>query len=362
MSHPRTPTAHARRAPGAVLLVLVLALVSGCGLRLETPPPAAPTPDAREAARQRASADAVAIDVLAAAGAPAGDPAAAPPSDPAGEAVAAARAAAASDAQVHLDALGALDQPEGATTGDDADPGAGSDAAATDGTTDGTPPAPDAVTPAPEPTAAAPEVLANRLTEAAATARADAATIGDGPLARLLGSIAVNRLLSAARLADAAGLKAPPVPAVVLPESVPDGVGAADLEALIASEDAAGYALEVVAAKHDGDLRSRAGDRAAVHRDRAQTWAELADVDGTGLDPRRVAYALPDGLDDAATAADLAQSLETALADHYAGLVAAAGPDARVAFVDAVAEATAQAVAWGAPLPALPGLPERGQG
>ncbi|WNB84908.1 hypothetical protein [Cellulomonas sp. ATA003] len=211
MSQPRTAVARPARPSAALglVLVIVLTLVAGCGVRLETPPPAAPSPDAQESARQRASADAVALEVLA-------GPADAPP-DPAADPLGAARAAVAADARVHLDALGGLYHPDPATTppadGDDTRTTTGTSTRTDTGTaadaTGASPTPGTAAAPVPEPAPAAPEVLASALTEAAATARADADAVADGPLARLLASIAVNRLLAADRLADASGLAAP---------------------------------------------------------------------------------------------------------------------------------------------------------
>ncbi|GAA2728361.1 DUF4439 domain-containing protein [Cellulomonas aerilata] len=341
MPSPRTPAPRAVRTALAVALVLVLSLLAGCGVRLETPPPAPLVPDVNEVARQRASADSVALEVLA--GAPVA------PADPAVDPVGAARADVAAAASAHLDLLGGLyDAGPGATAGT---PGP-----------DGDRPDSPAATRGPTPAAATPDALVTALTDAASAARADTATVTDGPLARLLGSIAVSRSLAAARLAAAAGLGAPSPPTVDLPGERPDGLTDADLSAIVAAEDSAGYGYEVVAAKHADEVRRRAGERAVAHRSRAQTWAELGEVDGTGLDPRRVAYAVPGGLEDPAAAAALAQSLETALAAHYTSLVADVAADARPAMVDAAAEATQQAVAWGASLPALPGMPDQSAG
>jgi hypothetical protein len=203
-----------------------------------------------------------------------------------------------------------------------------------------------------------PEAVVAGLTEAAAAARTDLAVVTDAGLARLLASLSVSRLLSASRLATAAGLTPPAVPDVVVPAAAPDGVAGRDLATLVAAEDAAGYALEVIAAKHTDDLRARAGARAVVHRARAQAWAEAGGIAGTGLDPRRVAYALPGGLEDPAAATALVAGLQTTLASDYLALVAGVAPADRAALAAAAAEATGQALAWGAPLPALPGMPD----
>ena len=94
---------------------------------------------------------------------------------------------------------------------------------------------------------------------------------------------------------------------------------------LVEAEDAAGYGYEVRAAQSEGDVRTAAVARAAEHRARAQGWALAAGTDGTPQDPRRVAYALPDGTD----AAALARQVESGLAQTYASLVAAAAPTSR---------------------------------
>lgn len=309
----------------------LLGLVAGCGLRFETPAPLAPTPDSVESARQRASADALGLMVLATA--PDADP-----TDP----VTALRAAVVMQATEHLDQLG---------------PGDGSGAPTDEPTATASPAVPDA-----EPTGTAPAVVVAQLADAAANARTDAATIPDGPLARLLGAISSARLLLARELAAATAVEAPELPGVGVPATAPTGAGPSALRDLVAGEDEAGYGFEVIAAKLADTARSNALDRAVVHRTRADQWAELLEISGTGLDPRRSAYALPGGLDDPAVAVGLAQQLELSLATTYASLVAETEPESRTAMLDALTETTATAVAWGAPVPSFPGLPERTAG
>ena len=59
MSAPNRPTAARRRpvplrrAAALVVVAAVATVLSGCGLRLETPPPAEPSPDAVEQVRGR---------------------------------------------------------------------------------------------------------------------------------------------------------------------------------------------------------------------------------------------------------------------------------------------------------------------
>ena len=324
---PRRPGGRNRLLAGAI--VALVGLLAGCGLRLETPPPDSLTPDVNEVARQRASADAVGIEVLA--GASGGDPA---------DATTAIRSTVTAAAGEHLDHLGGIYRSGLATP----TPSEGSSPAVT-GTGD--------------PAAASTDAVLAQLALTAANARADALVVPDGALARLLASVSAARFLLARQLAVAAGLPAPDVPAVTAGATPPAGVAPSAISALVAGEDEAGYGFEVIAAKLADAARASALARAAVHRARAEHWATLAEISRTDLDPRRTAYALPAGLDDPAVATALAQTMEQSLAASYASLVADAEPASRAGLIDAIAEATAQAAAWGAPIPPFPGLPER---
>ncbi|MGV8968142.1 MAG: DUF4439 domain-containing protein [Cellulomonas sp.] len=307
----------------------LVGLMTGCGVRFETPPVVAPSPDANEIARQRTSADALVLTVLAA-------PSATDPADP----VAALRTQVVAQADAHLDQLGPAVAPTER-------PGTPSPATPTESA------APTAPATAPV------DAVIAQLVLAAASARADAASVPDGELARLLASVSTARLLVARQLAGAAGLDVPPLPEATAPTTVPAGPAPSALSALVAGEDEAGYGDEVIAAQLAGAARTTALDRAAVHRERAEQWARLAQIATPGLDPRRAAYALPTGLADPAVATTLAQTIELSLATSYASLLADADPASRAVLADALTEATAAAVSWGAPVPAFPGLPER---
>ena len=324
---PRRPRDRDRLLAGAVLALV--GLLAGCGLRLETPAPDSLTPNVNEVARQRASADAVGLEVLARVAG--GDPA-----DP----TTAIRSTVTAAAAEHLDQLGGIYRSGLAA----ATPPAGSS---------------PAVTGTGEPAVASTDAVVAQLTLTAANARADALTVPDGALARLLASMSAARFLLARELAVAAGLPAPDVPVVTAGTTPPVGVAPSALSALVAGEDEAGYGFEVIAAKLANAARASALARATVHRTRAEDWATLAEISRTDLDPRRTAYALPAGLDDPAVATALAQTMEQSLAASYASLVADAEPASRTSLIDAIAEATAQAAAWGAPIPPFPGLPER---
>jgi hypothetical protein len=206
------------------------------------------------------------------------------------------------------------------------------------------------------------------LTDTAASARADAGAAPDGMLARLLCSVAVSRELLADSLRTAAALPAADVAVGTagpfeVPETVPPGLAAADVADVVQSEDAIAMAWEVMAARSSDDARTQAAEQARLHRDRAESWALAAGILGTGLDPRRTAYDLPDVLtaaapDPTAMAAALT-ALEGELAVDYTSLVASAEAGARTPLVDAALDATRTHVRLGGAATAFPGMPEQ---
>ncbi|WP_155859537.1 DUF4439 domain-containing protein [Cellulomonas sp. KRMCY2] len=371
---PRTgrTTVHGSRHRGLVVLLalVVAATATGCGLRLQTPPPAPLVPDEVEVVRQRATADAVALEVLATSAA----------GHTTDATVAALLGTVTDVCEQHLVALGGIYEPTPEATAatapataapdgtvpEDAPDGTVPEDAVTDDTVPGAAPTPD---PSPSPAqadAVDPAAVVALLVETAASAQADAAAVPDGPLARLLASVATARMLVADALRVAAGLPLDGLdPALTAPFEVPDtvpGVPATALVTLVQSEDAIGMAWEIAAARTADDPRAYAEQRAEQHRERAQHWAELGAVQGTGLDPRRSSYALPAAL--TATASDPAAvttalaDLEVQLAQSYASLVAAADPDGRSALVDALRDASRASTRLTGVIPAFPGLPE----
>lgn len=357
---PRPRAARTSRRAHAVVPVLaaVLAtsvLAAGCGVRLETPPPAEPSPDAVETARAGAVDDALAVAGLVADVTPL-------VTDPAALEV---LEQASTFATQHADALGGvydsglgdlLDPDDGAPEGAHGAPDEPApEEAATDGVTTGDVTTGDVAT-----GDVTTDDVVTALVDAAQRAGASADVVPDAGLARLLASVAASEHLTAQRLAAVTGSTVPDaaVPPAPVVEDAPAGVGAADLATLVESEDAAGYGYEVRAAQTEGDVRTAAVARAAEHRARAQAWAVVAGTDGTAQDPRRVAYALTDDQD----AAALARQVESDLAQTYASLVATAAASSRSAAVALLAETWASAVAWGAEPVAFPGLPERAAG
>jgi hypothetical protein len=357
---PPRPGQH-RSRPGtalAALVVVLAALLAGCGVRLETPSPTEPSPDAHEVVRRTAVADAQAVADLADEVAPVVPDAT----------VRTLLGETAGFARQHVDALGGVYESGLPGPGEASDatsepsvevtttaPVDGAPGAAQTGRTQGTaaPAADDDAQPPPPTT----DDVVTALVGAAQRTRASADATRDPGLARLLASVATSEHVSAQRLAAATGSDA----AAGLPTgaplvgSAPSGVGASDLATLVAAEDAAGYAYEVRGAQAEGDVRVAAVARAAQHRARAEAWALAAGTDGTAQDPRRVAYDLPADEDTAA----LAQRLETELSRSYASLVAVAAPTSRGDVLALLTDTWQAALAWGGAPAAFPGLAEQ---
>ena len=319
----------------AVTAACLAGLLGGCELRLETPAPTAPTPGAAEVARQRAAADAQSIAELATAATEGTATAAVDPTaiDTLVEVAATSRR--------HLVALGGLYVPW-------------------------------AITPSPSPSGspgpAGPVPTATDVVEAlrdaAGRAAAGADTVTDGGLARLLASVSASRAAMgadlAARLAGTplqlpltSPASGPGDPATTeeptptrTPSATPGTTGSrghvpglqdSSLTALIEAHDSLAAGWEVLAARSRGDARTRAALVASGHRAAAQDWAAAIEVDGTALDPRDEAYALPSQvLDPAGDALSALVGLEAQLGDRLADLVARAEPGSRGPFVEAL--------------------------
>lgn len=355
----RRRTSRAGRPARAAAVALALLVAAGCGVRLETPPPTEPVPDAVEVVRRAAVADALHVAELA--DAASADPASSP------EAVAELTAVG-TQARAHAEALGGVYESGIETDEPDASP-----------TT-----SPSAVTATPADVVAA-------LTDAAGRSAASADVTADGPLARLVASVGTAQTVSAVRLAPLAGVEAPAVAEAHVPAPdtsgpagtaasptpgatsattspttaatldpdaaaarVPEGLSAADLATLVVAEDAAGYAMEVRAAQSEGGQRDALVARAAQHRQRAQDWAVLAGTEGTDQDPRRAAYTVADAQTPA-----LVQQLETGLAADYATLVGTTAAGTRTSLARLLTDAWSAALAGGAAPVAFPGLPEQ---
>lgn len=308
----RTPArrgAVARRALGAALLAAVT--LTGCGVRLETPPPEVPVADAAEEVRQQAARAASELHAAARSARTAAD------EPEVVEVLVAVETAAAR----HHAALGGLWEPW---------PGAGPDATAS--------PGPDA-TPTPTPADSTPGDVLDLLEESAAAAR-DGAIDQAGELGRLLGSVAISRTHLAADLGGALGVDVQTLPAAPLPAPEPGSVDPGTSRAV----DAARYAFEVVAARSDGGQRDAAVARAAQ-------LAAVAGAVAPEEDEREVAY----DVSGADTTRDLAGAAELDVVAAYLALLDGDRTD-RAAVLDAATHAARQARSWDTALPVLPGL------
>lgn len=350
--NPNGPRARTRSRSALTALALTCAIIlSGCGVRLESPPPTEPVPDAVEVVRRTAVADALLV------------------ADQAG--TAAAAEGVRPDVATELTAIAEATTAQAEQLGGEYDSGLG------DIVTERSGASPSASTPEQTPRA-----VVTSLRDAATRTRAAADQAQSGPLGRLLGSVSAAQARYARDLARLTGARGPALPSTQIPEppadgaepsegdeataapasdtegpaAVPTGLSAEELATLVLAEDTAAYALEVRAAQADGDVRTRAYDRARVHRARAQAWALLAGVDGSAQDPRRVAYAVP-GPETATP--DLARDLEDDLTQNYATLVGVAEPGTRAILVALMTDTTLAAAQWGAPAVPFPGLPER---
>ncbi len=314
------PRSAAAGLPTAAIAVLVLVLaLTGCSVRLDTPPPAVPTPDATEQARAAlAEQTATLVSLARAARGEEATGQSAPQAD--GPDVAAELEALATASEQQLAALGGLWTP---------------------------PPRPDdpSPTPAPQPTATPQDVL-TALEEAAAQVQESVGDpVWDGDTATLLASIAVYRDGALARLSHALGTDAP-APAESATE-LPTELTAASAP-LCRTLDGLGYAYEVQAARSDGEQRSQAVARAAQNRDLAEQVAVLGGYDGTAEDPRRASYAVGDDLSETIV------TWQSELLPGWLALVSPAAPGDRTLLLT-----QARAAAALAPLPAdvaFPGL------
>lgn len=350
--------------------LLAVAVLGGCGIRLESPAIPELAPDADEISRQAMVADAIAIrdeatEALLTV----------PADSPAGVAL----QQVADFAVLHVDALGGEYVSGLSHT-------SGSGESETDASTQ-TSVDPDTLTeePSDDPSAVADELpegalpaeeppvpatsstVVSLLAQSSSRARGSLATPLDGPLARLYVSIAASQVESARTLAAAAGVEfvLPETFGTALPTALPANLSTSDLMTLVRSEDSAGYAYEVAAARLPAESRTLSLARAAAHRERGQEWAELASVAETTTDPRQVAYDLPDGADGGPPLSGVevivpfAAEVESTLTVTYTTLAGEVAPEERAILLDLVVDSHAAARAFSAPLVAFPGMPER---
>ena len=264
---------------GVVLVAGAVIATSACGVRWETEPSPAPSPDAVTIQRDLlADAEAAVITASDAASGLLADH-------------------ARNAAQAHLDVLGGVYVafPDASPT-----------------------PTPTA-SPAPVPS------LADAIDAAREVAAEVANTSTDGDLAFVAASIDIEWALVAWWDAPADDVDGPlPLPAAPgVPSTddfIPPGVTTVsdeELTALALAHDEARFAYETMAAQEFGPRREAALARAAIHAARGEALAARVDED-----PRTPLYQLRDtDLLDAETRASLARSIETDLGWRYAALL-----------------------------------------
>lgn len=329
------------RARRLAAATIVAVLLSGCGVRMESPSPTQPVPDATEASRRAAVQDVVDVESQARATIAELPEVKGKAAAQKVEAQRTSLESIAADADAHLAALGGQYV---------------SGLVDADGVPLPAEPAPAGATPGTQQTV-------DRLVQSYARARGALTTQEDDAVARLMASVAVAQLTRAQELAAVGGDTIPETEAPAsaqVPAELPEDLDV-DLTPLVASEDAAGYTFEVLAARLADAERVAARTRAAQHRDRADRWARLAQVDGTAQDPRQIAYELPAGVLATPTDTSGVHAVESALATAYATLVAEVGTEMRTAMLDLFTDSHAAALTWGATPVAFPGLPERAQ-
>ncbi len=312
----------------AAFVTALVILTGACGLRVETPLPTEPVPDAHEAIRRAAVEDAETVGTLA---------------------TAAATAATDERLRTTLEQVAGFAEQHSVALGGEYESGLGDLLSPTQTTT-------SPGTGSPTSTDTGPDAVLSALVGAAQRTTAAANVTADQEFARLLASVGTSETISARQLATLTGSGNAGVldGAPKVPSSTPDGLAGAALASLVVSEDSAGYAAEVRAAQTEGAVRTHELTRARAHRDRAQAWAVAAGVADTTQDPRRVAYVLPNT--DAATTS---QQLEDSLARSYASVVGSTTAGSRAEVTALLTDCAWAAVSWGATPVAFPGLPEQ---
>ncbi|ACQ80743.1 hypothetical protein Bcav_2493 [Beutenbergia cavernae DSM 12333] len=318
------------RAVVAVIGTSCLTLALGaCGVRVDTPPPAIPSPGTEEVARQAAAETAGTIADLAAA---------VPDPD---EALGLLLADVVAASAEHVEALGGVWEA---------------------------PPRPTTSPASPEPTPTAPagsspeDVLA-ALVAGAEEARTQALAVDDGDLTTLLASILLWRTVAAHDVADLLGSDAAAELTGGLDRtslgltSFPGGTD------LVRAVDAAAYAYEVLAARAEGDVVATWAGRGRELRDTAEAVALGSGLAGTAGDPREAAY-------DVAALAEVeplaaVTAVENDLIMTWVAASSTVPEQGRTLALDAAVDAATTARTWLlaqgvtglAGLGALPGLP-----
>ncbi|GAA2233661.1 hypothetical protein GCM10010401_01860 [Rarobacter faecitabidus] len=326
------------RCATALAAILALTLGAGCGVRIETPAPTAPAPDAAEVLREAMVADALMIQVSAAQLGAAGT---------ASQEVATVLTRIASDTATQITALG--------------------------GTYD---PGPDYVSRSvpittPSPTPVTVESLIQLLADSANRTRGTLPTVEDPLRARLYASIALSDYESAVTLVTAASVGVETELKVTLPATdyssavaatasatLPPGLSQDEAIAAIASLDAVGYAREQWGLHTSSKSGTKILDQSRSDRSRARAWAISAGIAGTDADPREVFYVVGEGRPAPRILKRFARDQFADQTHRFLAAFASVGADERQSLLDFATEAYLAERALGAEPSALPGLSE----
>jgi len=320
-----------RRVSLLAMCVAVAGGLVGCGnVRFETAPPTEPTPDVVEVQRRAAVDDALLIET---------------------------GAQTVDDGSMHEAQQAELQRVSAL---------AAAQAAALGGVYDSGLPEPEAIDDAAvvvEPADSAPTVqsageLVDALVAASQRNRTAADAAEEPGAARLFASMSAAQHLAAVRLARLLHVPGPatPAPDLLNTEAGPEGLAPTDFAALVLAEDGARYAFEVAAAQSDNPTeRTDFRERANLHGDRAEAWAQLGGIADTTDDPRQTAYELPSEFEFDPDAFLL--NLEEKLGETYATLIGSATPGSRALLIDLLIDSTVARDQMGAPPQDFPGLP-----
>jgi len=131
------------------------------------------------------------------------------------------------------------------------------------------------------------------------------------------------------------------------------------VQAALAGEHACVYACGLAGGLLDGSAQEAAAAGRDAHRRRRDGLGQVVLRLGATPVAALPAYALPFAVKDPASARALLADVENRLAAVYADLVAAGATDGlRAMGAAGLLDAAAAAVAWGAAVTALPGIPE----
>lgn len=320
-----------RKAKVLIVLVAILTLLGGCGLRLETPPPSAPAPDAAEVLREAMVADALTIKQYA--------------SDLRGA------ADVREDTQAVLDLVVQSATEHELALGGIYDPGP--EYVSTE---------PPVTSPSDEPVTV--ETLVTKLAVAANRARSTLPTESEPLRARLYATIAASNHAHAVELSATQDGEALPTTdfgdavAAAGTAPLPEGIPVEETSELIASLDAVGYAREQWGLRQEGNRATRILNKSKAERAQAMAWADSYGLTGTPEDPRELFYVIGDDPTSPRAIRSFIRGEYVEQTHRYSALLATVEPDARIAVLDLMTATYLEARNQGADAQVFPGMRE----